>query len=152
MYDYLGAFHEKNGEKMKWKKLYEKYKNIILYGIFGVFTTLVNIVTYWVLAHPLHMEVMLSTVAAWFAAVLFAYFTNRKWVFHSKACTQKEITKEVGSFFACRLATGIVDWLCMLIFVDALQFNDVMIKVAANVIVIALNYVASKMVIFKHKK
>ena len=133
-------------------QLIKKYKDILLYGIFGVLTTVVNIVTYWVAAHPLGLSVMVSTVIAWIAAVLFAYVTNRKWVFHSQAEGTKEIVQEIVSFFACRLATGVVDWACMFIFVDLLHFNDVIIKAAANVLVIILNYVASKLVIFKHKK
>ena len=133
-------------------QLIKKYKDILLYGIFGVLTTVVNIVTYWVAAHPLGLSVMVSTVIAWIVAVLFAYVTNRKWVFHSQAEGTKEIVQEIVSFFACRLATGVVDWACMFIFVDLLHFNDVIIKAAANVLVIILNYVASKLVIFKHKK
>lgn len=133
-------------------QLIKKYKDILLYGIFGVLTTVVNIATYWVAAHPLGLSVMVSTVIAWIAAVLFAYVTNRKWVFHSQAEGTKEIVQEIVSFFTCRLATGVVDWACMFIFVDLLHFNDVIIKAAANVLVIILNYIASKLVIFKHKK
>ena len=133
-------------------QLIKKYKDILLYGIFGVLTTVVNIATYWVAAHPLGLSVMVSTVIAWIAAVLFAYVTNRKWVFHSQAEGTKEIVQEVVSFFTCRLATGVVDWVCMFIFVDLLHFNDVIIKAAANVLVIILNYVASKLVIFKKRK
>lgn len=127
----------------------EKYKDIIPYAIFGVLTTLVNIVAYWLFAHPLRLSVMASTVMAWICSVLFAYITNRKWVFHSEAMGSAAILKEMISFFACRLLTGVVDWLCMLIFVDLLYWNDMVIKIGANVLVIILNYVASKLVIFK---
>lgn len=133
-------------------QLLNKYKDFILYAIFGVLTTLVNVVVYWLLAHPLGLGTMISTVVAWIAAVLFAYVTNRKWVFHSDAHTTKEIAKEIASFFACRLATGAVDWACMLVFVDILHFHDVLIKVLANILVIILNYVASKLIIFRKKK
>ncbi|MFR4063569.1 MAG: GtrA family protein [Mediterraneibacter faecis] len=64
---------------------------------------------------------------------------------------KEEIGKERVSFFSCRLATGILDWACMFIFADLCGFNDVLIKCAANVLVIILNYVASKLVIFRHK-
>lgn len=133
------------------KMLIRKYKDLILYGIFGVLTTIANIATYWVMAHPLGLPTMLSTIIAWIVAVLFAYVTNRKWVFHSEAHTKDEVVRELGSFFACRLVTGVVDWLCMLIFVTVLQFNDVAIKAIANVVVIVLNYITSKLIIFKHK-
>lgn len=128
-----------------------KYKDFILYAVFGVLTTLVNVVVYWLLAHPLALGTMVSTVIAWIAAVLFAYVTNRKWVFHSDAHSAREITKEILSFFACRLATGAVDWGCMFVFVDLLRFHDVLIKVLANILVILLNYIASKLIIFKKK-
>lgn len=135
----------------KIKELINKYMDIILYGVFGVLTTVVNIVSYWIMAHPLGMGTMVSTVIAWVLAVLFAYFTNRKWVFHSKATGTQAIMKEIGSFFACRIVTGVVDWACMFLFVEVLVFNDVIVKVFANIFVIILNYVASKLIIFKRR-
>lgn len=133
------------------KKIINKYKDIIPYAFFGVLTTLVNIVVYWLCAHMLTLSVSLSTIIAWIAAVLFAYITNRKWVFHSEAHEQNEIIKEIFAFFICRLGTGFVDLACMFIFVQLLGLDDVIIKFLANVLVIILNYVASKMMIFKHK-
>lgn len=131
------------------KKLIKKYWNLIPYLFFGVCTTLVNIIVYWVSAHPLKLGVMPATILAWILSVLFAYVTNRNWVFHSQAHGGREIGKEMISFFGCRLATGILDWLCMFIFVELLAWNDMFVKVAANVVVIVLNYVASKVLIFK---
>lgn len=133
------------------KQLYEKYKDVIPYAFFGVCTTIVNTVVYYICAYPLDLAVIPSTIIAWFFAVLFAYLTNRKWVFHSEAKTRSEIQKEVISFYACRIATGIVDWLCMYVFVDLMHLNDMIIKVGANILVIVLNYVASKLVIFKKR-
>ena len=121
-----------------------------MYFVFGVFTTVVNIVSYWVCAHVFGMSVMASTVIAWALAVFFAYVTNRTMVFHSSATEKGEILKEIGSFFACRLGTGVVDWVIMFVFVNVLHFNDMIVKIAANFIVIVLNYVLSKFVIFKH--
>ncbi len=136
---------------MNYKKIYEKYRDVIPYMIFGVLTTLVNMAVYWLMAHPLQLEVMPSTVTAWIITILFAYVTNRKWVFHSEASAVNEIIQEMISFFACRLATGIVDWGCMFLFVNICHFDDVIIKFAANVLVIILNYAASRLIIFKHK-
>ena len=136
---------------MDFKSLYEKYKDLIPYAFFGVCTTAVNVVSYWIFARLLGCPVMFSTIVAWILAVLFAYVTNRKWVFHSEAEGSKEILKEMVSFFLCRLATGVLDWLCMFVFVDLLHWNDVLIKFLANVLVIILNYVASKLVIFRRK-
>ena len=123
-----------------------------MYLFFGVCTTLVNIISYYVFAHILKCSVMLSTIVAWVLAVLFAYITNRKWVFESKAKNKKEIFSEIVSFFSCRLATGVVDWLGMYFFVEKLGFNDVVIKAIVNIVVIILNYIFSKLIVFTDKK
>ena len=130
-------------------ELIKKYKQFILYAVFGVLTTLVNVAVYWLLAHLCSLSTLPSTILAWLAAVAFAYITNRIWVFESKAETKKEILREVLSFFGCRLATGVLDWAWMLIFVDILHINDLLMKLVANIIVIILNFVASKLFIFK---
>lgn len=137
---------------MNYEKLINKYKDVIPYLFFGVCTTLVNVIVYWLCAHPIKMGTMASTVIAWILAVSFAYITNRKWVFHSEATTKGEVTKEIFSFFGCRLLTGLVDWLCMFVFVQILSWNDIIIKFGANVLVIVLNYIASKLVIFNREK
>ena len=134
---------------MSIKNVYAKYKDVIPYLFFGICTTLVNVAVYWVAAYPLALSVMFSTIIAWLLAVGFAYITNRKWVFHSNAVSARDITKEIISFLGCRLATGIVDWFCMFLFVDILNLNDIVIKFLANILVIVLNYVASKLIIFK---
>ncbi len=136
---------------MEIKQLFTRYKHVIFYLFFGVCTTAVNVIVYWIAVHVFHMPVMAGTILAWLLAVLFAYTSNRKWVFHSEAMGVSEIWKELISFFACRLATGFVDWICMFIFVDIMDLNDVLIKFLANIVVIVLNYVASKLIIFKKK-
>ena len=127
----------------------QKYKAVILYLIFGVLTTCVNVVIYWLAAHEWRMPTLLSTVIAWIVAVLFAYLTNRKWVFESRAFEKSAIIREIISFFMCRFVTGIMDLGCMFLFVDIMQFNDVITKFVSNVLVIILNYIASKLIIFK---
>ena len=136
---------------MKLKEMMEKYKDIVPYAIFGILTTIINIVVYLFFAHILKKEVMLSTLAAWFLSVLFAYVTNRKWVFHSGVLTFSNIIREAVAFFIGRLATGIADILIMFIFVNIFHFNDLFIKIISNIAVIILNYVASKWIIFNHK-
>ena len=132
------------------QELFGKFKDVVPYLFFGVCTTLVNIVVYWLSVHILSQSVMTGTIIAWIAAVLFAYLTNRKWVFHSKASTNRDIIKEMSSFFGCRLASGVLDWLLMFFFVDCLKCNDIVIKTISNVVVIVLNYIASKFVIFRN--
>lgn len=137
---------------MKLRELFYKYQHVVLYGIFGVLTTVTNIVTYWLMAHVFQLGTMPSTLIAWVTAVLFAYVTNRKWVFHSEAFGTENVLKELISFFVCRMATGVVDWAFMYVFVVLLHINDVFMKIVANILVIILNYIASKFVIFKTKK
>lgn len=83
-----------------------RYKDMIPYIVFGVLTTLVNMVAYWLLAHLLKCGVMPSTIMAWILAVLFAYFTNRQWVFHSEAHTIQETAREIVSFFLLPYGDG----------------------------------------------
>lgn len=137
---------------MKLPGLLKKYQDIISYLFFGGCTTIVNVAAYWVMAHLLNCSTLLSTMVAWVIAVLFAYITNRKWVFHSETRNIWEILKEAVSFFLCRIATGVVDWASMWLFVDIGGINDVAMKFLTNIIVIVLNFIASKCIIFKHNK
>lgn len=133
------------------KNLFVRYRDLILYAVFGLLTTLVNTAVYWLCAHPLGMPVVPSSVAAWILAVLFAYLTNRTWVFHSEARGGREIAREVFSFFLARLATGALDWALMYVFAEKLGWNDMLVKIAVNILVIVLNYIASRLIVFRHK-
>ncbi len=137
---------------MRIKNLYKNYKNVIPYLFFGVCTTAVNVIVYGVFSHILGFGIMFSTIAAWVVAVVFAYLTNRKWVFNSTANKAISQLKEIFSFFLCRAATGIADWGCMFLFVNVLSCNDLVVKVFSNVIVIVLNYVLSKCIVFKKRR
>ena len=129
-----------------------EFKQLVLYGIFGVLTTIINIVVYWLCTRMLFIPVVPSTVIAWLVAVFFAYYTNRTYVFHSTTSSLRGIISEAAEFFACRIATGVIDVIIMYVFVDVLGFHDVFIKTASNILVIVLNYVFSKLIIFKGGK
>ena len=126
----------------------KKYKSLILYGVFGVATTLVNIISYAICSKVFGLSVIINTCIAWLVAVIFAYITNKIWVFESKTTKSKEVVREIFSFFSCRILTGILDLVIMYILVDRLKFNDILIKAFSNIIVIIINYVASKFIIF----
>ena len=132
--------------------LLQRYKSQLLYLFFGGCTTLVNIAVYGLCAHMAGLSTTVSTVIAWAASVLFAYLTNRTWVFESRAHTASDILREMGSFFLCRLATGGLDLAIMYVCVDRLGFPDMPVKLLSNVLVIVLNYVASKLFIFTKKE
>lgn len=121
-------------------------KELFLYIVFGIFTTVVNIVVYFLLAHLLSVNYIISNIISWFFSVLFAYVTNRLWVFESK---NSNIFKEISLFFGGRLFSGVIDTFLMFLFISVLLINDDISKIVIQVIVIILNYVISKVIVFK---
>ena len=144
----------------KWfEPFYKKNKEMLLYLFFGVLTTAVSFVTAGfskVLLEksgcPSYVVSTASTAFSWICAVTFAYITNRIWVFNSKAKGTKEITKEALSFYGGRASTGVFEVLFMWFGNTLLKFGYWITKIAANVIVLILNYVISKLVVFKNKE
>lgn len=132
--------------------LYKKYKEVILYLVFGGLTTLINIVVYAVCAHLSPMSTVASTTVAWIISVLFAYITNKIFVFESKTEDLGALARECISFIGCRLATGIMDIAIMYVSVDMFGLNDMVMKIASNILVIILNYLFSKLFIFAGSK
>lgn len=133
----------------KIKTLFLKYKEQILYILFGVFTTVVNIVVFAICADMMHLDTYVSNFAAWVLAVTFAYITNKLWVFESKTTDAKELFREIVSFTGARVLTLGIDMVLMFVGVDILHINKLIVKVLANVVVIVSNYVLSKLFIFK---
>lgn len=137
-----------------WRKLWQlflKYKEMVLYLVFGGLTTLTNIIVYTVCTRWLGFGTLLANALALTVSILFAYITNKLFVFESKTDTVKEAFREFFSFIACRLGTGALDMIFMFVSVDILKFYDVVMKILSNIIVIVLNYVFSKLVIFAKK-
>lgn len=132
-------------------ELIKKYKSVISYLFFGVCTTVINIATYYLCYNISGIANVPSTVIAWVVAVVFAYITNKLFVFDSKSFKADVLVREVASFFGCRLLTGILDVIIMYVAVDVMDMNSTLWKLVSNVLVIILNYVASKLVIFKKK-
>ena len=133
------------------RDLLNRHRDVIAYLFFGVCTTMVNILVYWLASRLLHMGTVPASVVAWVCAVLFAYLTNRKWVFHSVATGRSEILSEISRFFLARLATGVFDWAFMYVTTEKLRWHDLVMKAVANIVVIVLNYVFSKFLIFKRE-
>lgn len=126
--------------------LLRKYREIIAYLIFGVLTTLVNIVVYFVASNLLGINYLISNFLAWFISILFAYITNRSYVFES---TSSQFIKEAIKFFGSRLTTGLIDMGLMWLLVSFTPIDDILIKILVNIIVIVLNYIFSKLFVFK---
>lgn len=132
--------------------LFVKYREPILYVIFGGLTTVVSFVSYWMFVDLCHIHYMIATALSWVISVTFAYVTNRKWVFESRAQGLKAIFVELISFYACRLASGFMEMGLMFVGVDLLRINDKLVKIFANVLVIIANYVLSKLFVFRKKR
>lgn len=131
------------------KKLLLKYKTILCYLFFGICTTAINIICYYFCYSISGIANIPSTIIAWIFAVIFAYITNKLFVFESKSFSANILSKEILAFFGCRLVTGVLDVLIMYITVDVLCMNPTVWKLISNVLVIILNYIASKIMIFK---
>lgn len=128
-----------------------KYREVIMYLVFGVLTTLVNIVCYYVLYTFLGVGNVASTTWAQIVSILFAYITNKLWVFESKSWKLSLICYEVLSFFGFRALSALFDICFMWVTVDLLAVWPLGMKITSNVIVVIMNYLASKLMIFRKK-
>jgi len=133
------------------RELLQKYKGLILYGVFGALTTAINIAAYALCYRVLHLPNVPSNVIAWILGVAFAFITNKLYVFESRSLARGTVVRELVSFVSARLATGLLDLAVMFVGVDLLHGPDLVFKVASNVIVILLNYVLSKLIVFRKK-
>ncbi|WP_296890889.1 GtrA family protein [uncultured Methanobrevibacter sp.] len=122
-------------------------RELILYVVFGAFTFFVNLISYFFFANLLGINYLVSNAIAWFLSVLFAYITNRKWVFESRS---PNILKEMSLFFGGRIFSGVVDMFLMYAFIDLLAFDGSISKIVVQIIVIVLNYIFSKLIVFKN--
>ena len=134
--------------RKKINEIYKRNKEIINYVVVGGLTTLVSVASYWAFRFIIKNYIILSIIS-WILAVTFAYVTNRKFVFESKS---KKIVEEVTKFFTYRLITLGLEVSLMALFVSVLNINDMLSKVILQVVVLVLNYVFSKLFIFKEDK
>ena len=137
--------------------LYKKYREVINYLIVGVLTTLVNLVVKYILLFTIldakiAEELQIAVIVSWIISVAFAYITNRLFVFCSK---NKQVLKEMASFVASRISTLLLEMVIMWFFVTFLKLNSdfwvVVWTIIAQGLVIVLNYVFSKLIVFKKK-
>ena len=131
--------------------LFNKYKEVIMYLIFGVLTTVVSLVSYYLLTITVlnpesGLQLQIANILSWILSVAFAYITNRKYVFESKS---NNYAKEITSFVGGRVATLLMDMLIMFIFVTLFRLNDKLFKLVSQVVVIVANYIISKIFVFK---
>lgn len=127
-------------------KLYKKYEEIINYLIFGVLTTITSLVTYFIFSKVFNIYYLVSNVIAFILSVLFAFVTNRLYVFKSN---DKNILKEFISFISSRIFSFLIEQLVMYILVDLIKIDAMTSKVIVQVLVIVLNYILSKLIVFR---
>lgn len=133
----------------KLKILYLKYKEVINYLFFGGCTFLVSIITFYIFNKILLLNEHVANVISWILAVSFAYITNKLYVFDSKTNNNKELLKEIGSFISARILTLVIEEIILFIGINMLKLDAMFIKILAQIIVIASNYILSKLFIFK---
>lgn len=125
-------------------------REVVSYLIFGVLTTLVDYAVYG-LCRFFAVDYKAATVAAWIASVIFAYVTNKLYVFDSKSFHPALLAREFAAFVACRLVSGVFNLASMIVLVDYCHVHELIAKVATSVIVVILNYIFSKLFIFRKK-
>lgn len=133
------------------KKLIRKYWDILSYLFFGVLTTAVNYVVYLPCYNVLGLSAAVSNVIAWVVAVAFAYLTNKPFVFKSHDWSAKVVLPELGKFVSCRVGSGLLETVILLVTVDWLGWGGNLMKLITSVLVIVINYVSSKLIVFKKK-
>jgi putative flippase GtrA len=129
--------------------VYKKYKEGLLYLFFGFLTFAVSIGTYAIFSVMLSINELIANVFSWILAVFFAFFTNQKWVFKCKANSIREFFKQMRSFFTGRVITLIIEEIILFTFITCMDFNHMIVKLIAQVVIIILNYVISKLLVFR---
>ena len=131
--------------------LIKKYWDILIYLVFGVLTTLVDFIIYFPCYNWLHIPATVSNVIAWAGAVVFAYLTNKPFVFHSKDWSAKTVGPDLVKFVGTRVGSMLIQTGVIFVTVDLLHFNGNWMKIITAVIVVILNYIGSKLLVFKKK-
>ena len=128
----------------------QKHYDILAYLFFGGLTTVVNYVIYLPCLNWLQLTASVSNVIAWVFAVAFAFLTNKPFVFKSRDWSAKVVVPELVKFVGCRIGSGVMETLILLLFVDILGGNGVIWKLVTSVLVIIFNYFGSKLLVFKN--
>lgn len=133
----------------KIRELLEKYWDILMYLFFGVLTTIVNYIIYIPIYNLLGLPATVSNAIAWVVAVAFAYLTNKPFVFKSHDWSWKTVGPELTKFVTCRIGSGVMETVILLVAVDLLHWNGNIWKLVTSVLVVIANYFGSKLLVFK---
>lgn len=130
--------------------LVKKHWDIVSYLFFGVLTTVVNYIVYLPCYNLLSLSAAISNMIAWIAAVAFAYLTNKPFVFRSHDWSAKTVIPELSKFVGARIASGVLETGIIFLTVDLLRWNGNVMKLVTSVLVVIINYVASKLLVFRN--
>ena len=131
------------------KSFLSKHRDVLSYLFFGVLTTVVNYIIYLPCYNVLGLSGSLSNAIAWAGAVAFAYLTNKPFVFRSHDWSAKTVIPELTKFVGCRIGSGALETVIIFLTVDCMSWNGNAMKLATSVIVVVLNYIASKLLVFR---
>ena len=134
------------------RPFYKKYKEALLYLLFGGLTFIVSIGSFTLFERVLGMSALVANIFSWILAISFAYITNRIWVFSCVAYDIVGIEKEILSFFGGRVVTLLMKEIILYVGIELLCVDSIVVKVAGQIVVIASNYFISKVLVFKEKK
>ena len=137
--------------KIRVRDLVVKYWDIVSYLFFGVCTTVVNYMIYLPCYNLLGISATVSNMIAWVVAVAFAYLTNKPFVFKSHDWSAKTVVPELARFLGCRIGSGVAETLILLVAVDLMGWDGNIWKLVTQVMVVILNYIGSKLLVFKKK-
>lgn len=129
--------------------LYQHFRELFWYGVFGVITTIINVAAFGLFSDVLKVHYMVANVIAWVIAVAVAYVTNKLWVFESKSWARSVWIPECLGFVSARLGTGLLDMALMYVMISIISMPKMWAKLVSNVVVIIGNYVLSKLWIFR---
>lgn len=128
---------------------YKKHKEGLLYLFFGGLAFFLSVFIFWLFHIPFGLNELIANVLSWIIVVYFAFTTNRIWVFKARAKNKSEFIRQLLSFYAGRIATLLIEEIILFLFITTMGFNSLIVKVIAQFIVIVLNYIISKLFVFK---
>lgn len=124
-------------------------KETISYVIFGILTTIINLISYYFFSNIISINYLISNIISWIISVSFAYVTNKLYVFNSKDENKDLVIKEFITFVNCRLTSGVIEMILLFLLVDMIKVNDIISKLVIGVIVVVLNFIFSKIFVFQ---
>lgn len=134
---------------VKIREMLQKHRDIISYLFFGVLTTLVNYIVYFTLYNLFELSGAISNIVSWVAAVIFAFLTNKPFVFQSKDWSSATVLSELTKFVGCRAGSGLLETGIIFITVDILSWDGNLMKILTGILVVVINYFSSKKIVFK---